>query len=246
MIKTIVVAVPRNRAIGKDNDLLWHLPDDFKFFKETTRGHHILMGRKTYESLGKPLPKRVSIVITRNETFTLPEGHHVVRSLEEGIALAERAGLDELMIIGGGFVYAEALEKGLVDKMYVTEIDAAPEGADTFFPDFDKSEWNEKERVHHPSDERHAHAFDFVTYEFNKDHRNVRNWKKEMMESDELSSFLDYLSKIKRSGEGVAQWNANRFIASHKDGLIILYDDPYYVEIAPLAIPIDTLWNHFS
>ena len=165
MIKTIVVAVPKNRAIGKDNDLLWHLPDDFRFFKETTRGHHILMGRKTYESLGKPLPKRVSIVITRNEAFELPEGHHVVRNLEEGIALAENAGLEELMIIGGGYVYKESLEKDLVDKMYITEIEAAPEGADTFFPEYDKNQWTEVDRVHHDIDERHAYAFDFVTYE---------------------------------------------------------------------------------
>ncbi len=165
MIKTIVVAVPKNRAIGKDNDLLWHLPDDFRFFKETTRGHHILMGRKTYESLGKPLPKRVSIVITRNQDFQLPEGHHVANSLEAGIAIAEAAGLEELMIIGGGYVYKECLDKGLVDKMYITEIDASPEGADTFFPEYDASEWNEVYREHHPVDERHAHAFDFVTYE---------------------------------------------------------------------------------
>lgn len=165
MIKTIVVAVPKNNAIGKNNDLLWHLPDDFKFFKETTRGHHILMGRKTYESLGKPLPTRTSVVITSREDFTLPEGHHVVRSLEEGLALGEKKGLEEIMIIGGGRVYKESLEKGLVDKMHITEIDAEPDGADTFFPEYDKSEWAEVARTHHPADERHAYAFDFVTYE---------------------------------------------------------------------------------
>ena len=164
MIKTIVVAVPNNRAIGRELDLLWHLPDDFKFFKDTTRGHHIVMGRKTYDSLGKPLPKRISIVITRNPKFTLPEGHHVVRSLEEALAVGEQAGLEEIMIIGGGRVYKEALEKGLVDKMHITEIDASPEGGDTFFPEFNKSQWEEVNRVHHAADERHAHAFDFVTY----------------------------------------------------------------------------------
>lgn len=164
MIKTIVVATAKNRAIGKDNDLLWHLPDDFKFFKETTKHHHILMGRKTYESLGKPLPLRVSIVMTSRQDFALPEGHHVVRSLEEGIAIGEQNGLEELMIIGGGKVYKEALDKGLVDKMYITEIDAEPEGADTFFPEFDKSEWTEEARTHHDTDEKHAYTFDFVTY----------------------------------------------------------------------------------
>ncbi len=164
MIRTIVVATARNRAIGKDNDLLWHLPDDFKFFKETTRNHHILMGRLTYEALGKPLPKRVSIVITRNPEFTLPEGHHVVGSLEAALAIGEQAGLDEIMIIGGGKIYKESLDKGLVDKMYITEIAADIQEADTFFPDFDKSAWTETERIHHPADERHKFAFDFVTY----------------------------------------------------------------------------------
>ena len=130
--------------------------------------------------------------------------------------------------------------------MYITEIDAAPEGADTFFPDFDQSKWNEKERIHHPADERHAHAFDFVTYEIKKEYRNVEDWKEEMLKIDELDSFLDYLSRLRGPGQANNQWNANRFIASHKDGLVILYDDPYYEEIAPLVMPIDTLWNQFT
>ena len=169
MNKTIVVATAKNNAIGKNNDLLWHLPDDFQFFKNTTKGHHIVMGRMTYESLGKPLPKRTSIVITSNPEFTLPEGHHVVRSLEEALEVGENAGLAEIMIIGGGKVYAEALNKGLVDIMFITEIDADIDGADTFFPEFDKSGWTEMERVHHGKDERHAYAFDFVTYHKIKD-----------------------------------------------------------------------------
>lgn len=164
MIRTIVVATASNKAIGKDNDLLWHLPDDFKFFKETTRNHHILMGRLTYEALGRPLPKRTSIVITRNPEFTVPEGHHVVSSLEAALAIGEQAGLDEIMIIGGGKIYKESLDKGLVDKMHITEIEADIPGADTFFPDFDKSAWTETERIHHPTDDRHEFAFDFVTY----------------------------------------------------------------------------------
>jgi dihydrofolate reductase len=164
MTRTIVVAVGSNLAIGKDNDLLWKLPDDFKFFKQTTLDHYILMGRKTYESLGKPLPGRVSVVITSNKDYQLPEGHHVVHSLEEALALAEKANQSEAMIIGGGRIYKESIEKGLVDKMYITEIEAGFEEADTYFPDFDKAAWEEVARSHHPADERHQYAFDFVTY----------------------------------------------------------------------------------
>lgn len=164
MTRTIVVAVGSNLAIGKDNGLLWKLPDDFKFFKQTTLNHHILMGRKTYESLGKPLPGRVSVVITSNKDYKLPLGHHVVHSLEEALAVAEESGQSEVMIIGGGRIYKESIEKGLVDKMYITEIEAGFEEADTFFPDFDKAVWEEVARSHHAADDRHQYAFDFVTY----------------------------------------------------------------------------------
>ncbi|KYG76573.1 dihydrofolate reductase [Roseivirga echinicomitans] len=164
MIRTIVVAISENYAIGKDNDLLWRLPDDFKFFKTVTSGNHILMGRKTYESLGKPLPNRTSVVITRNKDFEMPEGHVVTHSLEEALAYCEKQGLSECMIIGGGKIYTEAIEKGLVDRMLITEVEAVIEGADTFFPKFDKSEWKEEGREHHEADEKHKYAFDFVTY----------------------------------------------------------------------------------
>ncbi len=164
MIRTIVVAKAKNNAIGKDNDLLWHLPDDFKFFKNTTKGHHIIMGRKTYESLGKPLPNRTSIVITRNENFRLPEGHHVVKSFSAALEICENKDLDEVMIIGGGQIYKQALEEGKVDKMHITEVHKDIDGADTFFPEFDSPEWKEVSRSHHLADERHKYAFDFVTY----------------------------------------------------------------------------------
>jgi len=246
MIRTIVVATSRNRAIGKDNDLLWHLPDDFKFFKETTKNHHILMGRKTYQSLGKPLPKRVSIVITRNTEFALPEGHHVVSSLEGALAVGEQAGLDEIMIIGGGKIYKESLDKDLVDKMYITEIDANIDGADTFFPEFDKSEWTEAERIHHPADERHQYAFDFVTYTNKKQNRSILDWREELAESNELLDFQEFVQTCSNSSETPQNWNADRFIAEYRDGYLTLSDDPYYDVIASLNMSLDSFKKHFS
>ena len=164
MIKTIVVAIAKNHAIGKDNDLLWRLPGDLKFFKETTKGHHLIMGRKTYESLGKPLPLRTTIVITRNDNFSLPEGHHVVKSLEGAISLAEEKGLKEVMILGGGQIYQQALEENRVDQMIITEVQATFKEADTFFPEFDKNIWKETNRIKNQPDEKNAYAYDFVTY----------------------------------------------------------------------------------
>lgn len=164
MIRTIVVAISENYAIGKDNDLLWKLPDDFKFFKMVTTGNYILMGRKTYESLGKPLPNRTSVVITRNKDYEMPEGHEVVHSLEDALSHCEAQGLHEAMIIGGGKIYKEAIEKKLVDRMLITEVQASFDDADAFFPKFDKSEWKEERREHHGTDEKHEYAFDFVTY----------------------------------------------------------------------------------
>jgi len=164
MKRTIVVAMSENYAIGKENDLLWELPDDFKFFKAVTTGNHILMGRKTYEALGKPLPNRTSVVITRNKDYTIPEGHFVVHSLEDALAHCEKEGLHETMIIGGGKIYKEAVDKKLVDRMLITEIQGRFDDADVFFPKFDKSEWTEERREHHGTDEKHKYAFDFVTY----------------------------------------------------------------------------------
>lgn len=164
MIKTIVVAKAENNAIGKDNGLLWHLPDDFKFFKKTTTGHHMIMGRKTYESMGKPLPNRTSIVVTRNKNYQVPEGHYVVNSFEEGVAIADQKGVDELMVIGGAQIYNQSLEKDLVDYMIITEVKTAIEDAEAFFPVFSKTEWKEISRVHNPSDDRHKFEYDFVIY----------------------------------------------------------------------------------
>jgi len=166
MKRTIVVAISKNYAIGKDNDLLWRLPDDFRFFKQVTLDHVVILGRKTFDSLPGLLPRRTFVIITRQEDYQAPEGHYAVNSLEEALSLCEvKRQEKEVYIIGGGTIYKESLDKNLVDRMHITEVMANIEGADTFFPQFDHSQWQETERVHHPADEKHHYAFDFVTYE---------------------------------------------------------------------------------
>ncbi len=165
MIRTIVVAKAKNNAIGKDNDLLWRLPDDFRFFKEVTVDHFVILGRKTFDSLPGLLPRRTFVIITRQKEYVAPEGHFVVQSLEEAFELCEvQHSLKEVFIIGGGVIYKDAIDKDMVDKMLITEVHAEIGEADTFFPEFDKNEWNEASRIHHPADDRHKYAFDFVTY----------------------------------------------------------------------------------
>ncbi len=135
MSVSIIAAVGRNYELGKDNDLIWHFKEDMRFFKETTTGHTVIMGRKTFESLPKALPNRRNIVITSNPDYTA-EGAETVSSLEKALEITD----GEAFIIGGGRVYAEAI--GLCDKLYLTEIDAVCEDADTYFPCFDKNNYN--------------------------------------------------------------------------------------------------------
>ncbi len=161
---SMIAAVAENLVIGKDNDLIWSLPDDMKFFKETTNGHVVIMGRKNFESLPpkwRPLPNRTNIIITRNKDYD-GLGSHVVSSIEESIEVARSTGENEAFIIGGGQIYSLGLEKA--DRMYITEIKASFEG-DAFYPAWKKEDWKEVSRVPHEPDERHAHAFDFVTYD---------------------------------------------------------------------------------
>lgn len=139
-----IAAMSKNFAIGKDNQLLWHIPDDFRHFKETTMGKPVIMGRKTYESLGKPLPGRTNIVITSKPEQI--EGDVVVTgNLEEALAkgkeVAAQSGVDEIFIIGGGQIYEAALPQ--TERIYLTVIDQIYEG-DTFFPRIDPAEWNER------------------------------------------------------------------------------------------------------
>ncbi len=159
---SLIAALAKNRVIGKENDLVWRLPDDFKRFKSITSGHYILMGRKTFESLGKPLPNRTHLVVTRTADYPVPQGHYVFKSVEEALDFCAKRSVDRLFIIGGGELYSQTLP--LADKLILTEVMASPEG-DTLFPDFDMNEWKETSREFHPADERHEYAFSYVDYE---------------------------------------------------------------------------------
>jgi dihydrofolate reductase len=151
--RSLVVAMARNRVIGRDNRLPWRLPADLAFFKRTTLGHPVIMGRKTYESIGKPLPGRVNIVVTTQRGFTAP-GCLVANSLDEAYRAAGDA--PEVSVIGGSSLYATALPTA--DAIYLTEVDADVEG-DVCFPPFDRSQWVETELERHAADERHAYPF---------------------------------------------------------------------------------------
>ena len=157
----LVAALDRRHAIGRGNDLPWHLPDDLKRFKALTLGQPVLMGRKTAESLGRALPKRRNLVLTR--TGQLPfEGMEAVASLDDALAIAQADGAGTLCVIGGGEIFALALP--LATRLHLTWVNTEVEDADAFFPEFDASQWRITEREHHPADARHAHAFDFVDY----------------------------------------------------------------------------------
>jgi dihydrofolate reductase len=158
-----IVAVASDWAIGRQGELLCHMPADMRHFKETTMGHSIVMGRKTFESFPRrPLPGRQNIVITRNANWQY-EGVTVVHSLEEAIAAAQT---DTVFIIGGAQVYEQALP--LVDALHLTMIHARWASADAFFPAIDMKEWLEVSREHHPSDPRNAYEFDFITLKRSK------------------------------------------------------------------------------
>jgi len=164
MIVSLIAAVAENRAIGKDNDLIWKLPDDMQFFKEKTFEKMVVMGRKNYESIPKkyrPLPNRESVIVTRKKQYSAP-GCIVVNSLEE--ALDKSGNREEISIIGGGEIYKLALERDLVDVMYITEIHESFEDADAFFPKFDKSKWEMEIIGEHGVDEKHAYSFTFKKY----------------------------------------------------------------------------------
>lgn len=156
---TIIAAVAKNNALGKNNDLIWKLPADLKRFKQITKGHHIIMGRKTFESLGKPLPNRTTIIITRNPNYRA-HGCIVVDSLEK--AILEAKADDNPFILGGGEIYKQAL--AYADIMDITEVHHSFEEADTFFPEIDFSKWEEIEREDHKADELHRYDYSFVTY----------------------------------------------------------------------------------
>ena len=159
---TMIAAAAENNELGKDKDLVWHLPDDFKRFKKLTTGHHIIMGRKTFETFPKPLPNRTHVVITRQKDYH-PEGAIVVHSLEKALDVAK----DDLQpfIIGGGEIYKMALPKA--DKIELTRVHATFE-ADAFFPKFEEENWELTNSSFHPKDEKHAYSFTYLTYERKK------------------------------------------------------------------------------
>lgn len=156
---SIIVAMGRNRVIGIDNQLPWLIPADLMYFKSVTMAKPIIMGRKTYDSIGRPLPGRKNIVITRNEGWKA-DGVAVVHNFASAIKAAEGEKTSEVMVIGGAQIYAEALL--LVDKLYVTEVDVAPEG-DAYFPEF-SNEFQEVSRENHPA-EGGKPAYSFVAYQ---------------------------------------------------------------------------------
>lgn len=163
MIVSAIAAVAENGVIGNKGDLPWHLPDDLKYFQRTTKGHHVITGRKNYESIPakyRPLKDRVNIVVTRNTNYEAP-GALVVDSLAAGLEIAHLAGEQEAFIIGGGQIYREALTMRLIDRLYLTLVHSDVQG-DTHFPQLDTGEWKEVERTRHRADERHAFAFSFV------------------------------------------------------------------------------------
>tara|TARA_R110002096_G_scaffold136909_7_gene289853 strand:+ start:37042 stop:37533 length:492 start_codon:yes stop_codon:yes gene_type:complete len=161
VIISLIAAVTENNVIGKNNDLPWHLPDDMKFFVQTTKGHHILMGRKNLESFGKLLPNRTNIILTRDTNFKF-EGAAIFHDLKEAIQFAKDNGEEELMIIGGGEIYLQALS--MTNRIYLTRVHTSIEG-DTFFPEINKSQWKLISEDHHPKDERHIYDFSFQLWE---------------------------------------------------------------------------------
>ena len=177
MITSAIVAAAQNGVIGKDNEIPWHLPKDFAYFKKTTLHHHIIMGRNSYESIGRPLPNRTNIIVTRNPFYAV-SGCIVVHSIEEALKLAEQNGEDEAFIIGGGDIFKQSMH--LLDKIYLTEVDLDTQAADVtasgarqtgdyvFFPKMNPKEWRLVSEEKHLKDEKNGADFVFKVFEKSK------------------------------------------------------------------------------
>ena len=150
---SLIVAMAKNRVIGADNRIPWHLPNELKLFKSLTMGHHIVMGRKTYESIGRLLPGRTTVIVTRQKDYVVP-GAIVAHSVAEAITACN--GDDEIFVIGGADLFRETLP--IADRLYLTTVDAEPEG-DTFMPEFDSGEWKETSAQAFEKDEKHAYPY---------------------------------------------------------------------------------------
>lgn len=157
---TLIAAASKNNGLGKDNDLLWHLPDDFKRFKKLTIGHKIIMGRKTFESFPKPLPKRTHIIITRDKDYVVNfENCFVVHSIEEALQLVANDAIS--FVIGGGEIYRQSVK--FATRIELTRVHKAFE-ADTFFPEIDLNDWELIDEEYHPKDKSHIYDFTYLTY----------------------------------------------------------------------------------
>lgn len=159
MTITLIAAAAENNALGKDNQMVWHLPDDFKHFKKLTSGHHIIMGRKTLESMNGPLPNRINIIITRKDDYTY-QGCTIVHSLEEALKACPQN--EEVFVIGGGEIYKQAIDRA--DKIELTRVHTTIDDADTFFPEIDKEKWQLTKEEYHPNDEKHKFDFTYRTW----------------------------------------------------------------------------------
>jgi len=158
---TVIAAIATNNALGKDNDLIWHLPADLKRFKKVTTGHYILMGRNTYESIGKPLPNRTTIIITRNKNY-FKEGCLIANSLEQAIEMSKEEA--QVFIIGGAQIYKETIAKDLAQQLDITMVHKDFE-ADVYFPEIDFKIWKEVARENFKADEKNKLDYSFISYQ---------------------------------------------------------------------------------
>ncbi len=161
MAVSLIVAVSENGVIGRDGGLPWRLSGDLKHFKSTTTGHHLIIGRRTWDEVGQPLPGRTMVVVTRSRALQA-EGVTIVRSLDKALEVARND--DEPFIGGGAHIYRVALENDLVDRLHITRVHAEIEG-DTFFPQLDLDDWELVSEEHHEADEKNEHPYSFLVYE---------------------------------------------------------------------------------
>ncbi len=164
MIVSAIVATAKNNVIGKDNNIPWYLPDDLKYFKAKTLNHHVIMGRKSYESIGHPLPKRTNIIVTRN-SFFIASNCLVVHTVEDGLEIARKNNEEEVFILGGAQIYELSIP--YLDRLYITEIDLEVEG-DTFFPQLNMDEWKLVSEDPRKANEKNEHDYNFKIFERKK------------------------------------------------------------------------------
>jgi dihydrofolate reductase len=162
MIVSAIVATDKNNVIGKNNDIPWYLSADLKYFKKTTLNHHIIMGRKSYESIGRPLPRRTNIIVTRNPFFIV-SNCIVVNSIQEALQIAVDNGETEAFIIGGGEIYKQSMH--LWDRIYLTAVDLEVEGGEVFFPELSEEDWQLISEEPHAADEKNDHDYTFKVLE---------------------------------------------------------------------------------